>query len=166
MDPSFEFTRLGVRVPAVLVSPYIEPGTIDSTVYDHTSVIATAFKLLIPKVGNPYLTLRDKNANTFEKNLTRDAARTDAIDLGAPPQASPATQAHLDAKINDHLAAHVQNAAFLEQQLPPSQQSGRDPDTVLSQIKTEGAASTYIQNVAAKVRAVPQGQVGAAGTNP
>lgn len=167
MDPNFDFTRLGVRVPAVLVSPYIEPGTIDSTVYDHTSVIATAFKLLIPTVANPYLTLRDKNANTFEKNLTRDAARTDAIDLGAPPQPSPATQAHLDAPINDHLAAHVQNAAFLEQQrLPPSQQTGKDPDTVLSQIRTEGAASTYIQNVAAKVRALPQGQVGAAGTNP
>jgi phospholipase C len=165
MDPSFDFTRLGVRVPAVLVSPYIEAGTIDPTVYDHTSVIATARKLLIPNVANSHLTLRDKNAYTFEKNLTRDIARTDQIDLGVAVQPAEATQAHLDAPINDHLAAHVQSAAFLEQKmLPADQQSGKDPATVLKQINTEGAASAYIQGVAAKVRALPQ--AGAAGGKP
>src|SRR5260370_12934010 len=49
-DPSFNFTRLGVRVPAVLISPYIPSGTIGSRVYDHTSIIATALKQLLPNV--------------------------------------------------------------------------------------------------------------------
>src|SRR5207249_1706358 len=37
----FPFDRLGVRVPAVLVSPLIKAGTISNTIYDHTSVIKT-----------------------------------------------------------------------------------------------------------------------------
>ncbi len=166
LDPSFGFTRLGVRVPAVLISPYIEAGTIDPTVYDHTSVIATARKLLIPTVANSHLTLRDKNANTFEKNFTRDVPRTDQIDLSAAAQPAAATQAHLDAKINDHLAAHVQSAAFLEQKhLPPDLQSGKDPNTVLQGINTEGAASAYVQDVASKIRALPR-EASAGGSNP
>ena len=39
-QPVFDFTRLGPRVPAVLVSPWVEPG-VDATVYDHTSISAT-----------------------------------------------------------------------------------------------------------------------------
>jgi phospholipase C len=70
LDPPFDFTRLGVRVPAVLISPYIAAGTIDHRTYDHSSIIATALKLLIPNVSNSNLTLRDKLANTFEDNLT------------------------------------------------------------------------------------------------
>src|ERR1700733_12097176 len=68
-DPSFDFTRLGVRVPAILISPYI-PAGIDHRIYDHTSIIATTFKLFLPNVPDVNLTLRDKGANTFEDNLT------------------------------------------------------------------------------------------------
>lgn len=64
LDPSFDFTRLGVRVPAVLISPYIPAGVIDHRVYDHSSIIATALKLFLPSVADVNLTLRDKNANT------------------------------------------------------------------------------------------------------
>jgi hypothetical protein len=167
LDPSFDFTRLGVRVPAVLISPYIEAGRIDSTIYDHTSLIATARKLLIPKAANSHLTLRDKLANTFEGNLTRQIARDELIDLSAAAKPGAVTQDHLDAPINDHLAAHVQNAAFLEQKLlPADQQSGKDPQTVTNEINTEGAASAFIRGVAAKIQALPQGQSGVVGSNP
>lgn len=75
---AFDFTRLGVRVPAVIVSPYIEPGTVDGTVYDHTSVIATARKLFLGKAAaTSYLTERDRLANTFDHLLTRATPRTD-----------------------------------------------------------------------------------------
>jgi phospholipase C len=46
-NPSFDFTRLGPRVPTLLVSPYVVPGTVfraptSSTVpFDHASVIKT-----------------------------------------------------------------------------------------------------------------------------
>jgi phospholipase C len=79
-DPitGFEFTRLGVRVPAVIVSPYIGAGTIDHTVYDHTSVIATARKLFLGSAAaTNFLTQRDRQANTFERLLTLTAPRVD-----------------------------------------------------------------------------------------
>lgn len=74
VDPPFDFTRLGVRVPAVLVSPFIEAGTIDATVYDHSSVPATLNKIFELGAGS-FLTNRDRAANTFEKVLTRATPR-------------------------------------------------------------------------------------------
>lgn len=38
-DVDFDFTRLGVRVPAIVASPWIAAG-VDKTVYDHTSLLA------------------------------------------------------------------------------------------------------------------------------
>jgi len=74
-QPPFDFTHLGVRVPAILVSTYIEKGVVDSTVYEHSSVAATLKRLFnLPA----FLTARDGAASTFEKNLTRSAPRTDA----------------------------------------------------------------------------------------
>ncbi|MHB9031813.1 MAG: alkaline phosphatase family protein [Anaerolineae bacterium] len=75
VNPPFDFTRLGVRVPAVLVSPWVEKGQIDSTLYEHASLpatIRTIFGLPEP------LTARDKAANTLERNLTRRTPRSDA----------------------------------------------------------------------------------------
>jgi len=72
--PFFDFTRLGVRVPAILVSPWVEKGHVDSTIYEHSSLPATIRTLFnLPQA----LTARDKAANTFEKNLSRSTPRTD-----------------------------------------------------------------------------------------
>jgi phospholipase C len=147
LDPPFDFTRLGVRVPAVLISPYIAAGTIDHRIYDHSSIIATALKLLLPNVANSNLTLRDKLANTFEDNITLQQARTDNIDLGAGAKSQPPTAAQLAQPINDHLKAQVQQAAMLEQKLPSGQRSGIDPNT----IKSEAQAAAYLQSVDAKI---------------
>ncbi len=74
-DPPFDFTRLGVRVPAILVSPWVEKGGVDATVYEHASLPATLKSLF----GLPnFLTARDGAANTFEKNLFLTTPRTDA----------------------------------------------------------------------------------------
>jgi len=76
-SPFFAFDRLGVRVPAILVSPYIDAGTIvDDKIFDHTSVISTARKVFI-KQGweNTFLTQRDRFAQTFESVLTRSTPR-------------------------------------------------------------------------------------------
>ncbi len=79
-DPPFDFTRLGVRVPAVLVSPWVERGRVDSTLYEHASLPATLRVLFSLPTS---LTERDRAANTFEHNLTRTSPRRDA------PQALP-----------------------------------------------------------------------------
>jgi phospholipase C len=77
IDPPFAFDRLGVRVPAVLVSPWIEAGTIIPDVFDHASLAATARKLFLgADWKNTFLTQRDKAANTFEGALTRTTARS------------------------------------------------------------------------------------------
>ncbi len=73
-DPPFDFTRLGVRVPAILISPWVDRGKVDSTVYEHASIPATMEKLF----GLPdSLTARDRAAATFEKNISRTTPRTD-----------------------------------------------------------------------------------------
>jgi hypothetical protein len=112
-------------VPAVLISPYIPPS-IDHRLYDHTSIIATTFKLFLPNVPNVNLTLRDKAANTFDDKLTLPLRRTDNIDVGAGAQSRPPTAAELAQPINDHLKMLVQQAAMLEQGLPLDERTGID----------------------------------------
>lgn len=67
----FDFSVFGVRVPAVVVSPWVAPG-IDHTLYDHSSVLATLERLF---TINP-LTDRDKNANDLLSLITTNC-RTD-----------------------------------------------------------------------------------------
>jgi phospholipase C len=78
--PPFDFTLSGVRVPAVVISPYISPlKKICSTVLDHTSVIATALKLFMPPDAWPSdnLFARAKSANTFDEVLDLNIAPND-----------------------------------------------------------------------------------------
>jgi phospholipase C len=72
---SFDFTQLGVRVPAIVVSPLIPRGIIDHTVYDHTSALATVERIfgLLP------LTERDKQAHSLNHLFSLTTARTDAL---------------------------------------------------------------------------------------
>ena len=43
----FKFDRLGVRVPAILVSPWIPRGTVVDRVFDHASIPATVTKFFL-----------------------------------------------------------------------------------------------------------------------
>lgn len=56
----YSYDQYGCRVPAMLISPLIDKG-VDSTLYDHTSVLATIEKLW----NMEPLTERDRNANNF-----------------------------------------------------------------------------------------------------
>ena len=70
----FSFDRYGVRVPAVLVSPYIPANLIDHTVYDHSCISVILNNLF----GTSLLTNRDKAANSPIKNLVKlSVPRTD-----------------------------------------------------------------------------------------
>jgi len=68
----FAFDRLGPRVPAIVVSSWIDPGTVLNDVVDHTSVIATlcAQHALAP------LTDRDAASRTLFSAVTRSSARS------------------------------------------------------------------------------------------
>jgi phospholipase C len=67
----FNFDRYGVRVPAVIVSPYVPSGTIfgksSPVPFDHTSIIATARKCF--ELGAA-LTARDASAPDLDSVLT------------------------------------------------------------------------------------------------
>lgn len=97
-EHGFKFDRFGVRVPTVLISPYIEPQTVFRSElnipYDHTSIIATILKWKgidpkKPKPGSgsntPWLGNRVASAPTFEHVLTRTNPRTDRPVISNPP---------------------------------------------------------------------------------
>jgi phospholipase C len=73
----FDFTRFGVRVPTVLVSPLIAPGTVFRTTgtapLDHTSILKT----VETRWGLPPLTARDAAAPDVGDVLTLAQPRTD-----------------------------------------------------------------------------------------
>jgi len=76
----FRFDRLGVRVPAILVSPWVRESGVDHTVYDHTSLPATIKKMF----GLPsFLTARDAAAATFDRNFLPQAREVVLTNLSA-----------------------------------------------------------------------------------
>jgi phospholipase C len=80
----FFFDRLGVRVPAVLVSPWIPKGTIvDGRVFEHASIPATTTGWLLPSfdLAHPR-SAREKVAETFLDLLTLPTMRNDCPAFG------------------------------------------------------------------------------------
>lgn len=86
----FAFDRLGVRVPAILISPWIPKGTVVSRMFDHASIPATVTKFFLGDYAprSP----RETNADVFiEPNgqavdparnlLSLNAMRTDCPDF-------------------------------------------------------------------------------------
>src|SRR5258706_2072731 len=156
--PPFDFKRLGVRVPAVIVSPYINAGTItgslDGKIYDHTSIIATARKLFLgANAATSFLTERDRHAQTFESLLTLDQPRNDTFDFKAlddliPPQATLRASNSINKPLSTHQQALVDHAAEIEKTFPTDRRYSKSPD----QIKTEGEASKYLAFVTAELR--------------
>lgn len=77
-EDGFPYDRLGVRIPTILVSPWLQKGKIvhgdqgtrpsSNSEYEHSSIVASIFKLLgmEKEVG---LTDRTKWATTFENLL-------------------------------------------------------------------------------------------------
>jgi phospholipase C len=82
----FAFDRLGVRVPAILVSPWINKGTVvsplnadgsisEERIFEHASIPATVTKFFLGDYDQR--SPREKDANTFLDLLSSPAMRTD-----------------------------------------------------------------------------------------
>lgn len=87
----FKFDRLGVRVPAVLISPWISKNTVVDRVFDHASIPATVTKFF--RIEGAAQSPREINADVFvepniapidpQRNLlSLDAMRTDCPEFG------------------------------------------------------------------------------------
>lgn len=103
----YDFTQYGVRVPALLISPYC-PNAFFSELLDHTSIL----KYLQDKWGLGELGARTARANSFasalQGELRNDAPK--ALDT-AHPSAGPAAG---QGDLTDHQAALVALSQHLE----------------------------------------------------
>jgi phospholipase C len=96
---AFAFDRLGVRVPAILVSPWVGAGRADHTTYDHASLPATIKTMFgLPR----FLTQRDARANTFEGNLLAAARASTPTNLSALVPTTPRPGAPVDGELSSH----------------------------------------------------------------
>lgn len=138
--PTFAFDRLGLRVGAVIVSPWIAAGTVYSQPLQHTSVMVTA-RELFGIAGT--LTRRDASAASFSSLFSLAAPRDDAPTTltrpplpATPPVTSPAAPANqpLDPlQLGLLLGVHHQTRS-------------RHPDESAELLpKTQGEASSYIK---------------------
>ncbi|MBS0419882.1 MAG: hypothetical protein JSR66_19375 [Proteobacteria bacterium] len=98
----FTFASYGVRVPAVVVSPYVPPGTIirppAATPFDHTSIISTVMQIF--GLGPP-LTRRDAVAPSLVPTLS----------LPGPTNSGPlSVTAKLDVPVVSHVVARADAA--------------------------------------------------------
>ena len=159
----FDFRQLGVRVAAVIISPLIPRGTIDHTVYDHTSVLATVGSIF----GLQTLTERDKHANTLNHLFSLAAPRRDApTTLPAPaasgircpgdPGASAATRLLVTdaAPAKEPVPSSLQgflHVAFLRDLQASPQEEQESRTTRYLQIKTRLEALQYMEEVRQKV---------------
>ncbi len=82
-DP-FYFDRLGVRVPAILVSPWVQSGSVINQTFEHASIPATVHEFFLDP-GDSVRSAREKAANTFLGNLTRDTMRPDCPNFKVIP---------------------------------------------------------------------------------
>jgi phospholipase C len=83
----FTFDRSGYRVPAVVVSPWVESGSVFNDEYRHTSLIATLRKVW--GLGAPF-TRRDASARTFDDVFALDAPREPRTWAAVVPRPVPA----------------------------------------------------------------------------
>ena len=83
--PQVDADGYGFRVPAIFVSPYAQAGTIDSTIYDFTSIL----RFIELDWGLAPLTARDATANSIGAALRFDQAPRSPI---IPAATYPAVQ--------------------------------------------------------------------------
>lgn len=156
----FIFNQLGVRVPAVIISPLVTAG-VDSTVYDHSSVPATVEQLF----GLPSMTARDAAANNFTHLLPSGAARTErpqTLNAGrtSPPK-PPMTAEELTALSQEPIpeSGNLIGILAVAQKTDIELSSGTPVERAaivakVQTLQTRGDAQTYITQVMARVKAL------------
>jgi phospholipase C len=134
----FDFTRFGVRVPTVLISPLIAPGTVfrptGTVPLDHTSILKT----VETRWGLPPLTARDAAAPGVGDVLTLAQPRTDDPLAGVTVPAS--TTANPVAGTPSHIQ---QTYAQLVSALPVNDTQGQT-HSAMPTLTTEQDYHNYI----------------------
>lgn len=134
----FRFDRLGVRVPTIFISSFIESETIINTPLHHCSVIKT----ICEKWGLPGLTDRDKNATDLAGIFNRSSPRSRddwpvITPLPIPPEVDASARA-LDRPLNDLQRAILGMAAAV----------AGGPTSEAPAVTTIGEATAYLHQQA------------------
>lgn len=139
----FDFTRFGVRVPTVVISPYIQAGTVFRSdhpyaPYDHTSILATLRDWIGISANDMLKSNRVATAPTLGQLLTLSAPRTD-IPLIPAPTVSTFTQPSLATALNDLQKSLVSGSA---------RRFGLDPaETLLAMATRQHAVDFFIRRI-------------------
>ncbi|MGD0958795.1 MAG: alkaline phosphatase family protein [Methylomonas sp.] len=161
----FDFQQLGVRVPAVVISPYIPKGAIDHRVYDHSSIPATLEAL----VGLAPLTRRDAAANNLTGLLSLSEPRQDtpyvlpdsaADGVANAKTAPPAADTPDKAIVPGNLPAFLFTAAKLDNHL----NRPADKAAVFAKsrgLQTHGKAKAYLNSVGQQISQSKKAKPGA-----
>lgn len=78
----FTFDRLGVRIPAIVISPFTQAGTTTNDVLDHTSVLKTVMNCF--DLGTNGLGRRTAQATDLSSALNLDTPRQDLPTIPQP----------------------------------------------------------------------------------
>ncbi|VFQ83347.1 unnamed protein product [Cuscuta campestris] len=171
-DPSyFNFDRLGVRVPTIAISPWIEKATVvhgpngspfPNSEYEHSSIPATVKKIF--NLPSPFLTRRDAWAGTFESILQkRKEPRTDCPEQLPTPKKIRNGGPNIKAEISEFQHELVQLAAALNgDHLLTSYPENIDRKMTISQVKEylEGAVKRFFEaSLLAKAMGVDGDQI-------
>jgi phospholipase C len=144
----FDFTRFGVRVPAVIVSPLIPAGTVfrapaGSPPYDHTSIIAT----LRARFNLGPLGKRDAIAPHLGPVLTlSEPRRDDPLEGVTPPTAAdPVLQAG-SAPIGEAPSAFLESKAIAAARLPVPSEPIENPEQTVAALTSAANQYAFIQD--------------------
>ncbi len=125
----FNFDRYGVRVPTIVASPYVKPGTVlrapGAVPYDHTSILATLRKCF-PNLGAP-LSERERAAPDLGNALTLDQPTNIGPETLQPLAFTPSpvqVAKAQSAPLNHMQSALVQLAAHLPGAAPADKDFG------------------------------------------
>jgi phospholipase C len=135
----FDFTRFGVRIPALLISPRIAAGTVFRAkhgVIDHTSILKT----IELRWGLDHLTARDKAAPDLGDVLTLAKPRSDDPLTGLLPPVSKASHPNLS---KPSLLESIHAAKVMS--LPLRNNKGSYDQQIVPDLSSSAATSDYIQ---------------------
>ncbi len=169
-DEGFGFNRFGVRIPTIMASPLIEPGTVfrafpdpgathPDVPYDHTSILAAVLDWQgIPR--SALASQRVQRAPTFESILTntQPPAPTQPIvpscQLAPPPNDDDRELTDLEEGVLGAFALYRENhgkpPSETQKLVTTAQNTGTLPpamESLLAEVKSKGDAMKYLQSV-------------------
>jgi phospholipase C len=153
----FDFSVYGVRVPTVLVSPWIRKGTVDHTLYDHATILAT----LERRFGLNPLTDRDRLAADV-LHLLGGALRPDAdcprdlpvplasaLEFAAPAAEPPAAAPSAPIEDGDNLVGFLFVAEKARREVAPESMAFAP----MPEPRTRAEAELYLRQVVPRLEA-------------